>query len=268
ENQARPPRPAARQPPPRLDRRRPAAAGAARRSADQHPIPRPHPHGDAGYRQRLPLPRHQPDTQQLGLPGHGRRPARERRLCGRLPQQCEIPRQPLERHPPGARPAGRLPLRTRGRRARPRLHRLSLPGPGQGPGRPAERVPGGRHQGRLHHRHRQAARLLQLLPELLRPLGRRLLRRGRRRRDAALRLHGVRPPRPSVDRAQPALRHAGLPVVLDRRLARDLCRGDGLGRLVRHQYRQAGMRAGGRPRHRRPAHLRRPGVLQPQPGLL
>ena len=60
------------------------------------------------------------------------------------------------------------------------------------------------------------------------------------------------PPPPGwlpVDPAQPALRHARLPLVLHRRLAGDLCRLHRHGGLVRHQYRQEGMRPGRRPRH-------------------
>ena len=81
-------------------------------------------------------------------------------------------------------------------------------------------------------------------------------------------LHRLGPGRPPVDRAQPVLRHARLPLVLDRRLARDLCRRDRGGRLVRHHHRQEGLRPGRRPRRRRPARLRRPRALHREPGVL
>ena len=64
------------------------------------------------------------------------------------------------------------------------------------------------------------------------------------------------------------LRHARLPLVLGRRLARDLCRGDRGRRLVRHHHRQEGLRPGRRPRRRRPARLRRPRAVHAQPDLL
>ena len=202
-----------------------AAPRSRRRPDDRHRPPRRlHPDRPRRGRQRLPVPRHQPDAEQLGLPGHVRPGARERRLCRRVPDQRQVPGQPVERHPPGTRPARRLPLRGRGREVRRRLHRLPVPRPGQGAGRAAQRVPGSRPQGVLHHRPGEAAGRLLLLAQLLRPLRRRLLRGGRRGRDLAARLHGHRPPRPPVDRAQRVLRHARLPVVRGRPAARDLRR--------------------------------------------